>query len=80
MASKHDLGDWIVEALTELGGAGSVVEVSEIVWRRHEPELRGSGALFYTWQYDIRWAAQRLRDSGGLQSVGGQRGGPWRLP
>lgn len=79
MATKLDLQDWLIEALTELGGSGSVVEVCEVVWRRHEPELRQSGDLFYTWQYDIRWAAQQLRDSGRLQAMAGAKRGPWRL-
>ncbi len=78
MASKHDLPAWVVEALTELGGSGSVVEVCEVIWRRHEPELRTSRELFYAWQYDVRWAAQQLRDSGRLQPMAGRRG-PWEL-
>jgi hypothetical protein len=68
----------VAEALDELGGQGSVVDVCEVVWRRHEPELRRSGDLFDTWQYDIRWAAQNLRDAGLLESMKPRRG-PWRL-
>ncbi len=79
MATKHDLPDWVIEALTELGGSGGVVEVSEVVWRRHEPDLRQSGDLFFTWQYDIRWAAQQLRDAGRLQKMAGAKRSPWRL-
>jgi hypothetical protein len=67
---KKDLEQCVVEALEELGGSGSVVDVSKVVWRRYEPELRGSGDLFYTWQYDIRWAAQKLRDRGKLRLAG----------
>lgn len=80
MATKHDLLDWVIEAVKELDGAGSVVEVCEVVWRRHEPDLRLSGDLFYTWQYDIRWAAQSLRDDGQLKSMDGRRKGLWQLP
>jgi hypothetical protein len=79
VAVKADLRDWVIEALDELGGHGSVVDVCEVVWRRHEPDLRRSGDLFYTWQYDIRWAAQNLRDSGLLDSMNESRRGPWRL-
>jgi hypothetical protein len=79
MADKVDLKIWILDALAELGGSGSVVEVSEVVWRRHESDLRGSGQLFYTWQYDIRWAAKVLRDDGRLKSVAGSRTAPWEL-
>jgi len=79
MATKEHLKQWVLEALNELGGSGTVVEVCQVVWRRHEADLRQSGSLFYTWQYDIRWAAQQLRDDGRLQLKGGKRGGPWEL-
>lgn len=80
MATKGELTDWVIEALTELRGSGSVVEVSKVVWRRHEQDLRASGDLFYTWQYDLRWAAQKLRNSGRLRPAQGRRSGPWQLP
>jgi hypothetical protein len=80
MATKHDLQGWVLEALRELGGEGTVVEVAEVVWRRHEPDLRASGALFYTWQYDLRWAAQVMRNDGRLQPSHGSKTAPWRLP
>lgn len=79
MASKHDLKEWILEALHELGGSGTVVDVCQVVWRRHEGDLRQSGNLFYTWQYDIRWAAQQLRDAGRLGLKDGKRSGAWVL-
>lgn len=51
-----------------------------MVWRRHELDLRNSGSLFYTWQYDIRWAAQKLRDTGRLKPIAQRRPGvPWEL-
>lgn len=61
MATRHDLDSWVREALDVLGGRGTVVAVARIVWQRHEDELKSSGDLFYTWQYDMRWAANRLR-------------------
>jgi hypothetical protein len=76
---KQDLMDWVLEALHELGGSGSVVDVAKVVWRRHEPDLRNSGDLFFTWQYDIRWAAQKLRDSGRLKPVRSKGKVPWQL-
>lgn len=79
MSEKAILRDWVVEALEELGGEGGVVDVCEVVWRRHEPDLRARGDLFYTWQYDIRWAAQVLRDEGVLRAAEGRRRAPWRL-
>ena len=79
MAEKRDLETWIVEALGSAGKELSVAEVARAVWVRHEAELRESGDLFYTWQYDLRWAAQNLRNDGVLASKEGRRGGGWRL-
>lgn len=64
MATKLELQDWVKEALVALGGSGTVVDVAKVVWQRHEADLRSSGDLFFTWQYDMRWAAQELRNSG----------------
>jgi len=80
MANKHDLMDWCIEALQHLGGSAHHVDVAKQVWQMHEHDLRQSGDLFYTWQYDLRWAAQRLRDRGVLERVtgGGKGDGVWR--
>jgi len=75
VATKHDLQAWVLEALDVLGGSGTVTEVSKQVWHRHEAELRESGDLFFTWQYDLRWAAKGLRDRRLLAPA--KRGGPW---
>jgi hypothetical protein len=66
MLTKQDLPNLLLDALGQLGGSGTVVEVSREVWSRHESQLRASGDLFYTWQYDLRWAAQKLRNEGQL--------------
>lgn len=79
MATKRDLETWIVQALRDQGHEMSVVEVARHVWEHHEPELRDSGDLFFTWQYDLRWAAQNLRNDGVLASKEGKRSGGWRL-
>jgi len=79
MAGSEILESWIVEALGERGGSASLVQVCSTVWQRHEQDLRAAGDLFFTWQYDIRWAAQTLRDRGTLKSVDGKRNVPWEL-
>lgn len=79
MATKHDLQGWIIEILRDAGREMSVLEVSREVWQRYEPQLRASGSLFYTWQYDLRWAAQELRNNGKLTPKRGQRAGGWAL-
>jgi len=73
MSSKADLMGWVVEALSQLGGSAEVIEVSKQVWRNHETDLTSSGDLFFTWQYDVRWAAKKLRDSGMLKPSEGRR-------
>lgn len=79
MASKEDLTHWILEALRNAGGSAHHVRVAEAIWNQHEEDLRASGDLFFTWQYDLRWAAQRLRNSGTLEAVQGRGDGVWRL-
>lgn len=63
MTSKADLIEWVVPALKSLGNSGTVTDVCRVIWAEHEAELRDSGDLFFTWQYDVRWAAQKLRDA-----------------
>lgn len=77
--TKSCLMDWIVEALEDNDGAMHHVRIAEFIWRRHEAELRESGDLFYTWQYDLRWAATKLRERGLLDEVVNRREGVWRL-
>jgi hypothetical protein len=79
MATKYDLQTWVTEALEALGGAGTDVEVAREIWHRHEQDLRASGDLFYTWQYDMRWAAQVLRDTGQARAASATPRGRWEL-
>ena len=62
MASRLDLQDWVVHALEAHGGKATIVQSAKHIWENHESELRASGDLFYTWQYDMRWACTRLRE------------------
>jgi hypothetical protein len=68
---------WVVEALRANDGSATVVQVCQHIWRHHEEELRASGDLFYTWQYDVRWAATKLRKTGELRANAAGR--PWSL-
>jgi hypothetical protein len=61
MATKADLQEWVMEALRDLGGEAHLARIAEQIWIKHESELRKSGDLFFTWQYDMRWAAQNLQ-------------------
>lgn len=66
MATKAGLTAWVLEALHALGGSGTVTQVCKFIWDHHRDELELSGDLLYTWQYDVRWAAQILRNDGVL--------------
>ncbi|MFO4682063.1 MULTISPECIES: hypothetical protein [Vibrio] len=79
MATKQNLVNWVELALGELGGRGSIVQVAEIIWREHRKELEASGNLFFTWQYDMRWAATTLRKAGRIKSKDISPKGIWEL-
>ena len=79
MATKHDVTDWVVSALKDLGGRGSLVAVAEKIWKHHESDLRSSGDLFYTWQYDMRWSANVLRRKGIMKAAETSPHGVWEL-
>ena len=43
---------------------------NSLIWKHHENDLQTAGSLFYTWQYDMRWAAQKLQKEGKLSKAG----------
>ena len=61
MPNKLDLVPWLEDALRALGGRGTIAQICKKIWESHEADLRASGDLFFTWQYDVRWAANELR-------------------
>lgn len=76
---KDDLPELLEATLTKLGGSGTILEVCKTFWADNESELRNSGNLFYTWQYDIRWAATTLRKSGIMKDASVSDSGVWEL-
>jgi hypothetical protein len=64
---RNDLVSAVQRAIAHYDGEATIVQVAQYIWENDEAELRSSGDLFYTWQYEMRWAAQRLRDSGKLR-------------
>ena len=79
MASRAELQDWVIAALKSKGGAANIAEVARHIWANHESELRVSGDLFYTWQYDMRWACTKLRERKVVQAAETSARGEWRL-
>jgi hypothetical protein len=70
LAIREDLLDWVCEALKDNGGKAKIPLVAKHIWDNHERELQNSGDLFYTWQYDMRWATYKLRKQGKLTTKG----------
>lgn len=54
----------LYEIIKELGGRALMIDVFKSFWDKYHSELLSSGDLFYTWNYDIRWAATNLRRNG----------------
>jgi hypothetical protein len=79
VASKYDLADWLYNALKANNGRGTIVHLCKEIWKNHENDLRVAGDLFYTWQYDVRWAANELRRSGKMKPVDLSPKGIWEL-
>ena len=79
MATKDDLKDWVIEALMACGGTAHHVKVAKHIWANHQADLEASGDLLYTWQYDMRWAADHLRREGKLLPKPKGDQGPWQL-
>jgi hypothetical protein len=79
MATREDIKSWVVQALSSNGGRATLVEVARHIWGHHETELRSSGDLFFTWQYDMRWAALTLRKLGQMKPAATGDKGMWAL-
>ena len=79
MATRLDLADWVLAALNLHGGQASIIAVAKYIWDHHRLDLEGSGTLFYTWQYDMRWAATRLRRRGKLKQADDCLKGVWEI-
>ena len=77
--NKLELTNWTYEALINLGGKAKLAEVAREIWENHESDLRSSGDQFYTWQYDMRWCAQKLRDDGYFMSNNKTERGYWEI-
>ena len=77
--TKDMLPDLLYDVLQGMGGCGKIVPVCKKFWAKHESELKKSGDLFYTWQYDIRWAATTLRKTGRMIDAKVSPSGVWEI-
>ena len=62
-----------------MGDRTNIVDVCKYVWQQHQQELLDSGDLFYTWQYDIRWAATELRKTKRMKAADQSLRGIWEI-
>ena len=76
---RYLMKDILIESLKNHSGSADIVTICRYVWNRYEKELRESGDLFYTWQYNIRWAATDLRKSGAIKAADVSPKGVWEL-
>lgn len=77
--AREMMTEWVVEALQQLGGRGTILDISRRVWDRHEADIREAGDLLYEWQYELRWAGDILRRDGVLRPTDDVPRGIWEL-
>lgn len=64
---KATLKPWIADVLSSSKRRMTIVEVAREIWRLHEHDLRRDETLFFTWQYEMRWSADELKQEGKLE-------------
>lgn len=60
--TRQDLPNLLYTTIKSLGGSAKMQVIFKKFWNIYSKELEKSGELFYTWNYDIRWAATKLRN------------------
>lgn len=77
--TRYDLPDILYNAIKEMGGQTDIINVCKYIWEQHASELQAAGDLFYSWQYDIRWAATELRKTGRMKAADMSPRGIWEI-
>lgn len=77
--NKDKLPELLYSAIEDLGGKSTIVEVCKYFWEHYENELKESEDLLYTWQYDIRWAATKLRKDNRMIDASISPRGIWEI-
>ncbi|MBR1304197.1 MULTISPECIES: hypothetical protein [unclassified Bradyrhizobium] len=67
--NRQDLKSIILDAIGKPGDSLSIPKIARYIWENYEPQLKGSGEFFYTWQYDMRWAGDSLVRDGKLDKT-----------
>ena len=79
MVKRDTFKPWVIKALVENNGRAHLSVVTKHIWEKHQDEILASPKVIYTWQYDIRWAANSLRREGKLKGVEKPYNGIWEL-
>lgn len=77
--TRENLPDLLYDTIFQLGGSASILEVCKLFWNSYRSDLEISGDLFYTWQYDIRWAATELRKTKRMKAAEISPRGIWEI-
>ncbi|GAA0762278.1 hypothetical protein GCM10009107_46580 [Ideonella azotifigens] len=75
--ARDVLKQWVIDALQRSGGEAHLISVARDIWTHHESDLREAGDLFFSWQYDMRWACTALRSEGVVEPA--SKSGVWTL-
>ena len=70
--TRKDLPDILYQLIKELGGSATMMTIFRKFWADHKSELKENDDMFYTWNYDIRWAATKLRKEGRMKKASRQ--------
>jgi hypothetical protein len=76
---REIMTSWVEDAIRELGGSASILDIAKRVWQRHEHDIHREGDLLYEWQYEIRWAGDILRRQGTIRPADASPRGVWQL-
>lgn len=77
--TRYDLPDLLYKVIKSLGGGAPTINIFRRFWHTYESDLKKSGDLFYTWNYDIRWAATELRKQGRMLDASQSPKGVWEI-
>ncbi|MDD4815529.1 MAG: hypothetical protein PHQ62_00095 [Clostridia bacterium] len=59
--TRKDLPDILYNIIHQLGGKPNMMEIFKKFWKEYGSNFTTDDDIFYTWNYDIRWAATQLR-------------------
>ncbi len=65
--TRKDLPDVLYNIIKDLGGSGSMIQIFKKFWIENNHKFTENDDIFYTWNYDIRWAATSLRKQGRMK-------------